>query len=122
MSRETDELLTAYVDGVTELDGAERRQIEELLERDPAARETAEATRALLGQLRELPPDGVEPAWAKLEHEIRAAVGPDVPSPWWRRWRWLVPVGALTATAAIALLWLHRPATSQQAKLVHADG
>jgi hypothetical protein len=65
--------------------------------------------RELIRKLRELPHEGNEPDWAALERSIRDAVGPDAPKPWWRRWRWMVPVGALAATAAGALLWLRHP-------------
>jgi hypothetical protein len=65
---------------------------------------------ALVAKLRALPPEGNEPDWDALEKSIRAAVGTDVPKPWWKRWQYLVPIGALAATAAAALLWLHRPA------------
>jgi len=51
-----------------------------------------------------LPPDGDEPDWKKLEAAIRAEVSPlSTPAPWWRNWRWLVPIGALATTAAIVL-------------------
>jgi hypothetical protein len=71
--------------------------------------------RALLDQLRALPDVGAEPDWNALERAIRSAVGPDVPKPWWRRWRWLAPVSELAATAAGALLWLHHPQSSPPA-------
>jgi len=64
----------------------------------------------LIARLRALPPEGEEPDWDALERSIRAAVGPNAPKPWWRRWQYLVPIGALAATAAAALLWMHRPA------------
>ena len=60
--------------------------------------------RELVAKLRALPPDGDEPDWAKLEAAIRADVGDRAPSPWWRNWRWIVPVWALTTTAAVALI------------------
>jgi hypothetical protein len=59
---------------------------------------------ALVGKLRALPPEGVEPDWQKLEAAIRAKVGDDAPRPWWRNWRWIVPIWALATTAAVALL------------------
>lgn len=59
---------------------------------------------ALVAKLRALPPEGVEPDWRKLEAAIRAEVGEDAPRPWWRNWRWIVPIWALATTAAIALL------------------
>ncbi len=59
---------------------------------------------ALVAKLRELPPEGVEPDWQALEAAIRAEVGNQAPRPWWRNWRWIVPVWALATTAAVALL------------------
>ena len=62
------------------------------------------ADRALVDTLRTLPPEGGEPDWKKLEAAIRAEVSPlAMPAPWWRSWRWLVPIGALATTAAILL-------------------
>ena len=58
----------------------------------------------LVSQLRALPNEGKEPDWAALEREIRLAVGPQVPTSWWRRLRWLVPAGAIVTGAAVALL------------------
>jgi hypothetical protein len=58
----------------------------------------------LVGKLRALPPEGVEPDWEKLEAAIRADVGDATPKPWWRNWRWIVPVWALATTAVVALL------------------
>jgi hypothetical protein len=106
-----DELLSAYVDGVAELDPADRKRLEQRLRDDPALRGDVEQIRAVLGQLRALPSEGGEPDWTRLEGAIRAAVGPDVPSPWWRRWRWrwLAPCGALATTVAVMVLWLHPP-------------
>jgi hypothetical protein len=100
-----DELFAAYADGIAELDVDERRRVDELLARDPAARTELEATRAMLRRLHDLPhaesPD--------LAAAISRAVGPKVPRPWWRNWRWLVPIGGLAATAAAALIWLRLP-------------
>src|SRR5689334_11413347 len=59
---------------------------------------------ALVNKLRALPPEGVEPDWQKLEAAIRAEVGDEAPRPWWRNWRWIVPIWALATTAAVALL------------------
>lgn len=60
--------------------------------------------RELVAKLRALPPEGVEPDWQKLEAAIRAEVGDQTPRPWWRNWRWIVPIWALATTAAVALL------------------
>ncbi len=109
--RRDDELLTAYVDGVTELTPEERRAVEARIAGDDALRAEAEETRALLERLRgERAADG-EPDWAALERSILDAVGPDVPRPWWRRlgWRWAMPVAALAAGAAILALVLRTP-------------
>jgi anti-sigma factor RsiW len=104
-----DDLLAAYLDGVGELTPDERHRVEQRLADDPAMRAEADATRSLLERIRALPPsgDGSEPEWTVLERQIRLAVGPDVPVPWWRRLRWIAPVSAIATTAAIALLWLH---------------
>jgi len=107
MRRDTDELLAAYVDGVTELAADERRRVEARLGDAPALRSEAEATRALLGELRELPRGG-EPDWSALERSIGDAVGTDVPRRW-RGWRWLVPGLALATAGAVAVLVLHDP-------------
>jgi hypothetical protein len=109
MKRDDRELLSAYADGVAELDGDERRRVEELLARDGDARADLDATRALLDRLHALP-QTADPDFAALERSIARAVGDGVPRPWWRQWRWLVPIGALAATAAAALLWLRAPA------------
>lgn len=120
-ARTADELLAAYVDGVAELGADERRAVEARLAEDGALRAEAETTRALLGQLRELPrrelAPGAEPDWAALERSILDAVGPDVPRPWWRRlgWRWAVPVAALAVGAAAAALVLRGPAAGLDA-------
>jgi hypothetical protein len=105
--RSTDELVAAYVDGVTELTADERRRVEARMA-EPSIRDDAAATRDLIGQLRELPPAGNEPDWTALEHSIRDAVGPEVPRAWWRRWRWVVPSLALATTAVIVLFVVTR--------------
>jgi hypothetical protein len=100
------ELLTAYVDGAGELSPDERRRIEAMIEREPAARADEAALRTLLGSLRALPPEGVEPDWSAMAESVRDAVGQDVPRPWWRRWRWAVPLTACAAaTALLVVLW-----------------
>src|SRR3712207_2707247 len=60
--------------------------------------------RALVAKLRELLPEGTEPDWRAMEAAIRAQVGDDSPRPWWRNWRWIVPVWALATTAVIAIV------------------
>src|SRR5687768_12336163 len=107
--RETAELLAAYVDGVTELSADERRRVEAKLASDPALRDDETATRDLISQLRSMSPADHEPDWSALERSIHDAVGPDVPNPWWRRWRWALPTVALATTAALALLVVLRP-------------
>lgn len=109
--RRDDELLTAYVDGVSELTTEERRRVEELIAQDPALRTDEAATRSLLDQLRSLPPEGTEPDFAAMERAIRDEVGATVPRPWFRAaWRWLVPAAALTLAAAALALWLQQRA------------
>lgn len=58
----------------------------------------------IVAKLRALPPEGVEPDWQKLEAAIRAEVGDEAPRPWWRNWRWIVPIWALATTAVVAFL------------------
>jgi hypothetical protein len=58
----------------------------------------------LIAKLRALPPEGNEPDWQKLEAAIRAKVGDRAPRPWWRNWKWIVPIWALATTAAVALI------------------
>jgi len=103
------ELLSAYVDGVGELTTDERKIVESRLAEDPAWRDDADATRSLLGTLRELPAEGAEPDWSAMERSIRDEVGPTVPRSWWRGWRWLVPIGALAMAGAVLLLVLRTP-------------
>ncbi|MBL0218507.1 MAG: hypothetical protein IPQ07_32065 [Myxococcales bacterium] len=113
--RDTDELLAAFVDGVGELTTDERRRVEARLAEADGFRADAAATRELIGTLRELPDEGSEPDWAAMERAIRAEVGPSVPRPWWRGWRWLVPVGALALSAAVLVLVLRTPEPAQVA-------
>ncbi len=105
-------LLTAYVDGVAELSPDERHRVESLLAHDPQARADQAAVTKLLDQLRQLHdlPAASEPDWTALERSIRQAVGPDVPRPWWRRWRWLAPTTMLATAAAVLLAMWTRPA------------
>jgi hypothetical protein len=100
-----DELIAAYVDGVAELSPAERRRVEHALEA-PQARADADAARALIGELRALPPEGREPDWAALEAAIRGALPAHAPRAWWKTWRLAMPIGALAACGAALALWL----------------
>jgi anti-sigma factor RsiW len=104
------QLIAAYLDGVAELSADERRRVEDMLRDDPAARADADELRGTLAALRELRPLGVEPEWSMLERRIAAAVPATVPTSWWRRLRWVAPIGALAATAATALVLFHHPA------------
>lgn len=71
---------------------------------DARAAELDDGDRALIEKLRALPPEGEPPDWKKLEAAIRAEVSPlRMPPPWWRNWGWLLPIGALATTAAIAV-------------------
>jgi anti-sigma factor RsiW len=108
-----EELLTAYLDGVGELTPEERKRVELRIERDPDFKREADELRAVLDQARASA--SVQPAndpdWSALERQIREAVGPTVPLPWWRRMRWLAPISTLATTTAIALIWLHHAPT-----------
>jgi hypothetical protein len=106
-----DDLTTAYLDGVGELTADERKRVEAVL--DP---EQATATRELLGQLRALPNEGTEPDWNVLEREIRLAVGPQVPTSWWRKLRWLVMLLVMNHSHGIPIA----PITEPQQLPVHA--
>lgn len=106
---EPDDLLAAYLDGVSELTPEERRAVEARLDEDPALRDDADATRALLGQLRELPPEGNEPDWRAMAQAISDEVGDRAPRPWWRRWTWLAPACALAMAGAVLALVLRTP-------------
>lgn len=116
-AREAPELLTAYVDGVAELSTDERRQIEARLADDPGARADEAQLRDLLRRLRDLPPEGTAPDWSAMERSIRAAVGSEVPRPWWRAWRWLVPLTSCATAAAVMLLLWSRPGAIREPAL-----
>jgi len=107
--RQEIELLAAYVDGVTELSHDERKRVEGRIAGDAGARTDEAQVRELLGRLRDLPPEGNEPDWTAMERSIRAAVGDEVPRPWWRAWRWLVPLTSCATAAAVMLLLWSRP-------------
>lgn len=113
--RSDDELLAAYCDGIAELSTDERRRVEELLASSPEARDDEQATRAMLGALRELPREAstdAPPDWAAMERAIHQAVGPHAPRSWWRAsLRWLLPVAALATAGTVLALWIrHAPA------------
>jgi hypothetical protein len=72
--------------------------------------------RDLLDELRALDAadrDAAAVDWSALERSIRDAVGTEVPRPWWRRWRWIVPGAAALATAAAVVALVVR-APSQE--------
>jgi hypothetical protein len=97
-----EELLAAYLDGVTELTLEQRQRVEaKLPELD------ADGTRAMIDRLRALPPEGNEPDWRAMERRIAGAVDAIKP-PWWRRF--LLPTGVLAVGAAALALYLkHEP-------------
>lgn len=76
--------------------------------RDEAELELDDDERALVDRLRRLPPEGEEPDWQKLAAAIRAEVETAAPRPWWRSWQWLVPIGAVATSAALAFIVLVR--------------
>lgn len=118
------ELLTAYVDGVSELAVDERHAVERWLADDAAVRADAEAVHQLLGQLRALPPDydgGAPPDWAAMERSIRQAVAAVPLRPWWRRWQWLVPAMTCAAAAVVAVALWPRPAPVLAPVAPHGD-
>jgi hypothetical protein len=93
---------------------------------DPTKLELDDADHALIAEVRALPVEGEEPDWRTLEAQIRAQVAPlAMPAPWWRNWRWLVPIGALAATAGVVLVLATRhegaPTASVQAALRDAS-
>jgi len=81
--------------------------------------------RALIDKLRALPPEGNEPDWDQLAAAIRAEVGDHAPRPWWRNWRWIVPIWALATTATVALIVLRHerpaPPTHEHAHKIQRD-
>src|SRR3954469_1205816 len=79
--------------------------------------------RALIAKLKALPPEGKEPDWQQLAASIRAEVGDAAPAPWWRNWRWIIPVWALATTAVVTLVVTHhhRPAHEQTSAHVIPD-
>ncbi|MEO8551191.1 MAG: hypothetical protein ABI678_14510 [Kofleriaceae bacterium] len=88
-------------------------------DRDDAIGELSDDEQQLVAQLRALPGEGREPDWAQLEREIHLAVGPQVPLPWWRRMRWLLPIGALGALAVIVVILLGHREPAHVAVVAH---
>ena len=121
---DADELLAAYLDGVSELTPEERKSVELRLERDPEFKREADELRAVLDRARSSATPAPELDWSALERQIREVVGPTVPVPWWKRLRWVAPISTLATTAAIALVWLHHApadhATPRDAAIVAA--
>jgi hypothetical protein len=97
-----EELLAAYLDGVTELTPEERQRVEARLPELDAG-----GTRAMIDQLRALPPEGEEPDWRAMERRIAGAVDAIQP-PWWRRF--LLPAGVLAVGATALALYLKHEA------------
>lgn len=103
-----DELVTAYLDGVAELTPDERRRAEALIDAHPA---DADETKALLAELRALPPPA-DPDFRALEGAIARALPPATP----RGYRWSAVSGALAAAATIALFFaIHRDRAAEPA-------
>jgi acyl transferase domain-containing protein len=98
------ELLTAYADGIAELEPDERHRIADAIDGAPGLRDEQAAITGMLARLRDLPAEGDEPDWAAMERSIRAAVGDEVPRPWWRRWQWLAPATTLVTAMAVLLV------------------
>src|SRR5215213_6448973 len=91
-----EELLAAWAHRPDDLSDEERRAVEALLARDAAARAEAEADRAMIARVADLPEAGVEPVWDDLAASIRAALpAPMAPVPnLWSRWRAWIAAGA----------------------------
>ncbi|HET9620606.1 MAG TPA: hypothetical protein VFP84_04495 [Kofleriaceae bacterium] len=107
------ELLTAYADGIAEITPEDRRRVDAALAAAPGLRDEHAAIAGVLDQLRALPGEGGEPDWAAMERSIRAAVGAEVPRPWWRRWQWLAPATTLVTAMAVlvVVMWTRELAT-----------
>lgn len=97
------DLITAYLDGVTELAPDERRRVEALLAADPDAAAEATATRAMLDQLRALPrpATSAEPDLRALGDAIARALPVARP-----RSRVPIYVGAVALVALVAVVAL----------------
>jgi anti-sigma factor RsiW len=93
-SREIDELLSAYVDGV--LSREEQAAVERLLARDPEARRKVAAYRALAAAA---PPPESDPALnARIAARVRALRRPPAD---WRAW---LPATAAALVVAVVLV------------------
>ena len=85
MSKPTpEELLAAYAHRPGDLSAEERREVEALLARSPAAAREVEDDRVMLLRIAELPAEGTEPAWEDLERSIRVACADESPGLWAR--------------------------------------
>jgi hypothetical protein len=112
VKRDLDELMSAWADDPRSLSPEERAEVEALVDGSPALRRDAEETRALLGRLRELPPDGDEPAWDEFARTLRGRIDDAQPGPV-RRWldRWWKPafgLGLVAAAAAVVIVARHQ--------------
>ena len=115
MSKPTpEELLAAYAHRPSDLSAEERREVEALLARSPAAAREIEDDRRMIERVSELPTEGTEPAWDDLERSIRAACT-DEPGLWarviasLRSWKPAAGLGAgLVVAMAALLLWMGR--------------
>jgi hypothetical protein len=116
MSKPTpEELLAAYAHRPGDLSAEERREVEALLARSPAAAREVEDDRDVLLRIAELPAEGTEPAWEDLERSIRVACADEPPGLWARMlaslrgWKPAAGLGAgLVVAMAALLLWLGR--------------
>ena len=90
-----EELVAAYLDGSAELTADERARAEAVIDASPI---DADATTALLAELRELPPPP-DPDFRQLEAAIAQAIPPN-PA---KGYRWGATSGVLAAAATIAL-------------------
>lgn len=116
MTRPTpEELLEAWAHRPADLTDDERRRVEELVARLPAAARQADEARAMIARVAQLPAEGAEPVWSDLERAIRVACD-EAPSSRWARfvdamrgWKPAAGIGAglVVAMAAFAL-WIGR--------------
>lgn len=113
-------LLAAYAHDPAGLTSDEQREVELLLAGDRGARGEAEADRALIGAIRDLP-QPAPPAWDALARTIGAAIDEAAPLSRWTRLRgWLLRpamgIGFAAATATVVGVWVaRRPAAEETA-------